>query len=538
MSRTLTLLLIAGGLLIPCTTVHGQGLQAEYFTNMTLTGDPVLTRVEAVDFDWGGNSPDNALGADNFSVRWTGSITVPVTGEYIFGTRTDDGVRLWVGPERAINNWSDHGATWNRSSPISLKEGVPIGIKLEFYENGGSAVMELYWSGPGIAEEPIPAEVLTPTYTVPVKAYKPIPADGMIGLPAPLLEWSPGETAYFHSVYLGTEPNLTEADLVSARQIPPLYYHVMGLTPGGAYYWRVDEIEKDGVTTHAGDVWSFVAQDVKAYYPNPTDGSNNASVTAPLTWMPGASAVGHQVYFSADKDAVSQGAASADKGAVEFQNESVEPGTLDSLSTYYWRVDEDVSGSTVTGSVWTFTTHLPVDDFESYTDDEGSRIYETWIDGWTNGTGATVGYLQSPFAEQTIIHGGLQSMPLDFNNADSPFYSEAEQEFASTQDWAAGGVDEMILFVRGRAQNSPTPIYVAVEDSSGQVAVVTHPDTSVVSTTKWTEWKIPLADFAGANLGRVKKLYLGLGSRTNPTAGGAGMVYIDDISVVKPAPTE
>ena len=538
MSRTLTLLLIAGGLLIPCAAVHGQGLQAEYFTNMTLTGDPVLTRVEAVDFDWGGNSPDNALGADNFSVRWTGSITVPVTGEYIFGTRTDDGVRLWVGPERAINNWSDHGATWNRSSPISLKEGVPIGIKLEFYENGGSAVMELYWSGPGIAEEPIPAEVLTPTYTVPVKAYKPIPADGMIGLPAPLLEWSPGETAYFHSVYLGTEPNLTEADLVSARQIPPLYYHVMGLTPGGAYYWRVDEIEKDGVTTHAGDVWSFVAQDVKAYYPNPTDGSNNASVTAPLTWMPGASAVGHQVYFSADKDAVSQGAASADKGAVEFQNESFEPGTLDSLSTYYWRVDEDVSGSTVTGSVWTFTTHLPVDDFESYTDDEGSRIYETWIDGWTNGTGATVGYLQSPFAEQTIIHGGLQSMPLDFNNADSPFYSETEREFASTQDWAAGGVDEMVLFVRGRAQNSPTAIYVAVEDSSGQVAVVTHPDTSVVSTTKWTEWKIPLADFAGANLARVKKLYLGLGSRTNPTAGGAGMVYIDDISVVKPAPTE
>jgi len=505
MSRTLTLLLIAGGLLIPCAAVHGQGLQAEYFTNMTLTGDPVLTRVEAVDFDWGGNSPDNALGADNFSVRWTGSITVPVTGEYIFGTRTDDGVRLWVGPERAINNWSDHGATWNRSSPISLKEGVPIGIKL---------------------------------YTVPVKAYKPIPADGMIGLPAPLLEWSPGETAYFHSVYLGTEPNLTEADLVSARQIPPLYYHVMGLTPGGAYYWRVDEIEKDGVTTHAGDVWSFVAQDVKAYYPNPTDGSNNASVTAPLTWMPGASAVGHQVYFSADKDAVSQGAASADKGAVEFQNESFEPGTLDSLSTYYWRVDEDVSGSTVTGSVWTFTTHLPVDDFESYTDDEGSRIYETWIDGWTNGTGATVGYLQSPFAEQTIIHGGLQSMPLDFNNADSPFYSEAEREFTGTEDWTAGGVDEMILFVRGRAQNSPTAIYVAVEDSSGQVAVVTHPDTSVVSTTKWTEWKIPLADFAGANLARVKKLYLGLGSRTNPTAGGAGMVYIDDISVVKPAPTE
>ena len=58
------------------------------------------------------------------------------------------------------------------------------------------------------------------------------------------------------------------------------------------------------------------------------------------------------------------------------------PGALDSLTTYYWRVDEILSDGTVkAGPIWSFTTALPVDDFESYTDDEGSRIFETWIDG-------------------------------------------------------------------------------------------------------------------------------------------------------------
>jgi hypothetical protein len=353
-----------------------------------------------------------------------------------------------------------------------------------------------------------------------------------------LLEWSKGQTAFFHSVYLGTSPDLTEADLVSARQIPTLYYHVMGLTPGGTYYWRVDEIERDGITTHTGDVWSFVVQDTKAYYPNPVDGSNNASVKPTLTWMPGLGAVGHQVYFSDDKTAVSQGAASANKGAVELRKETFSPGTLGSLKTYYWRVDENVGGAVLPGAVWTFTTHLPVDDMESYTDDEGNRIYETWIDGWTNNTGSTVGYVQAPFAEQAIVNGGLQSMPLDYNNVESPFYSEAMREFATTQNWTTGGVDTLVLSVRGRSQNAPGSFYVAVEDTTAKVAVVTYPDASVVSKSKWTEWKIRLTDLAGVNLARVKKVYLGVGSRTSPVKGGTGLIYIDDIAVTKPVPAQ
>ena len=149
------------------------------------------------------------------------------------------------------------------------------------------------------------------------------------------------------------------------------------------------------------------------------------------------------------------------------------------MATYYWRVDEVLAGGggVKTGAVWSFMTHLPIDDFESYTDEEGSRIYQTWIDGYAdNSSGSTVGHIDAPFAEQTIVHGGLQSMPLDYNNINSPFFSEAEREFAPAADWTVGDVNTLVLNVRGLATNKADPLYVAVKDGAGHTAIVTHPD--------------------------------------------------------------
>jgi hypothetical protein len=364
------------------------------------------------------------------------------------------------------------------------------------------------------------------------KAENPSPADGALAVMMPLLQWGAGDNAQFHSVYIGTSPELTEANLVSSRQILTMLYYVQGLQPGTTYYWRVDEIEKDGVTVHVGDVWSFVAQGLTAYYPDPADGAVDAAPAPLLTWLPGQAATKHHVYFGDSSDAVQQGAADVDKG--EVTDPTFTPGALESLTTYYWRVDETVAGGAVkTGPVWSFTTCLPVDDFESYTDDEGSRIYETWIDGWTNGTGSTVGNTQAPFAEQTIVHAGLQSMPLDYNNVNSPFYSETEREFSPVEDWSAGDVTTLLLYVRGKPGNAHVPLYLAVEDSSKKVGVVTYPDTAVTGATQWTQWKIPLSSFTGVNLAKVKVLYIGLGDRDAPAVGGSGRIFIDDIQVTK-----
>jgi hypothetical protein len=81
----------------------------------------------------------------------------------------------------------------------------------------------------------------------------------------------------------------------------------------------------------------------------------------------------------------------------------------------------------------------------------------------------------------------------------------------------------------GQADNAPEPLYVAVEDTNGNVAVVTNPDADAAIGSEWAEWVIPLADLAGVNLSRVAIMYVGVGDRDNPTAGGTGLIYIDDI---------
>jgi hypothetical protein len=367
------------------------------------------------------------------------------------------------------------------------------------------------------------------------KAYDPKPADGALAVTMPLLQWTPATFALFHNVYLGTTPQLTEANLVGPRQMFAMLYYVQGLQPGTTYYWRVDEIDAAGAV-QAGDVWSFVAQALTAYHPNPSDGATDASPAPVLTWLPGQTVIKHHLYFGDSSSAVTQGAAGTDKG--ELADPNFTPGVLESLATYYWRVDELVVGGTVrAGPVWKFTTCLSVDDFEGYTDDLNAKttIFDTWIDGLTNGlSNSVVGNPTAPFAEQKIVHGGLQSMPMDYNNVKTPFYSEAEREFSPVQDWTANNADTLVLYVRGRAGNAAAQLYVAVEDSTKRIGVVAYPDTAITGLTKWTPWKVPLSSFAGVNLAKVKKMYIGVGDRKTPVAGGAGRLYVDDIQVTKP----
>jgi hypothetical protein len=63
---------------------------------------------------------------------------------------------------------------------------------------------------------------------------------------------------------------------------------------------------------------------------------------------------------------------------------------------------------------------------------------------------------------------------------------------------------------------------------------VTHPDDEVaVGLDEWQEWTIPLNVFsdAGVNMTQVKTLYIGVGDRINPVVGGAGTIYVDDITL-------
>jgi len=263
--------------------------------------------------------------------------------------------------------------------------------------------------------------------------------------------------------------------------------------------------------------------------PQPADGAIDVDISPVLSWRAGREAVSHEVYVSADAAAVADGTAAAEA----VSQSSLAPGDLQFGVTHYWRVDEVNEAEAISrweGSLWSFTVQefALIDGFESY-DDEENRIFDTWLDNFVNGTGATVGYFEAPFAERSIIHGGSQSMPLEYDNASAPLYSETSRTWASAQDWTRGGADSIRLFFQGDAANDAETLYIAVEDSAGDVAIATYSDASAVTAASWQEWVVPYAELGGVNLGAVKALYIGLGSRENPTAGGAGMIFIDDI---------
>jgi len=589
---------------------------------------------------------------DNYGGKLSAWLHVPVAGEYTFWVAGDDNTRLFLGadPDSAVmiaevTSWSDAQA-WDSSSAqkskaIALEAGRYYLMAL-WKEGGGGDHCAAAWQGPGIPTR----ELIHGSYLMPFEA-----------------------------------------------------------------------------------LW--------AYGPRPRHGAVDATQTPELKWTAGIKAASHVIYFSDDANAVADGTVSAREQALE--DTSFDPGTLEFGKTYYWRVDEvnpAEAGSPWKGSVWRFTTanFIVVDDFEDYVDDIEGRIFQTWIDGWGytepapgnpgNGTSSTVGYTGAPFAETTIIHGGRQSMPFDYNNIIQPYYSETDRTWARGQNWTLNSMDTLSLWfqryaakylddgktvtisaagddiwnaadafrfvykrlngdgsittkvdsivqtdvwakagvmiresltpgsanaanivsaasgvsfqwrpfaddvsanvgqsglkapywvrltrtgntfkaeasadgktwssigtdptassrdvvmggsiyigrcltshntnakiattgvfsdvkttggVSGQWQvadigmvhpgNDPAQLYVALQDSAGKVAVVNHPDLNAVLTTAWTEWQIPLSEFTGVNTKSIKKMYIGVGDRKAPQAGGHGKLFIDDIRVIKP----
>jgi hypothetical protein len=145
-------------------------------------------------------------------------------------------------------------------------------------------------------------------------------------------------------------------------------------------------------------------------------------------------------------------------------------------------------------------------------DPASNRIFNAWIDGYDDPTnGSLVGYDQAPFAEQTIVHGGNQSMPMSYDN--SVGKSEATLTLTSNRDWTVNGVDTLTIWLRGGSANTTETLYVAL---NGTARVDSdNPDAATVA--RWTQWNIDLTN--------VNSITLGLSSVT----GGTGMMFFDDI---------
>ena len=362
------------------------------------------------------------------------------------------------------------------------------------------------------------------SFSIPPKtAYNPDPIDAGEAVDVDVqLRWIPGFGAKLHTVYFGE--TFEEVDTAAGGSPQGAAAYSPGsLKMAKTYYWRVDEF--DVVETHKGDVWSFTTEGAVSAV-NPVNGAEDVTQTPVLTWTPGLGAT-YDIYFGTDVSALEK------KASGSLGEEGYDAGQLEWNTTYYWRVDEANSAnadSPWTGPLWSFTTanFLIIDDMEAYNDlppddPESNRIFNAWIDGYGDPTnGSLVGYENAPFAEQTIVNSGNQSMPMSYDNSAAAM-SEATLTLTSNNDWTVNGVNTLVVWFRGASGNAAETLYVTLNGSAKVDCDI--PDAATL--TRWTEWNIDLQAFAdqGIDLTNVDSITLGLSSIT----AGSGTMFFDDI---------
>nr|WP_202795989.1 TIM-barrel domain-containing protein [Opitutus terrae] len=127
------------------------GLAVQYFAGVDF-GRAVSTSVdEKVEHAWPGpplaNPPSGLDDFDNFSARWTGTVTAPEAGDYEFGVEYDDGARLYLDGKLLVDDWS-YGAKRYRSARLTLAAGQQVAVKAEFHQGGQERYFRLGWRTP------------------------------------------------------------------------------------------------------------------------------------------------------------------------------------------------------------------------------------------------------------------------------------------------------------------------------------------------------------------------------------------------------
>ncbi|MFH1881675.1 MAG: LamG-like jellyroll fold domain-containing protein [Planctomycetota bacterium] len=276
------------------------GIKGEYFNNLTLSGTPILTRIEpGIDYNWLGESPGPGVKAPLFSVRWTGVLNVPYSETYTFYANVEEAVRLWVNDQLLVENWMAHHMTIEYQGKIDLEVGtVPIVMEISNVHNGwGGNVMlaNLSWSNPSLEKEIIPQTVLL----LPVWAARSNPPNGAVDVSqTPILSWSPGDQAASHQVYFGTDENAVlnaaagSPEDKGTKDLGSESYDPGQLDWDTTYYWRVDEVnDTNPGSPWTGDVWNFktasfpVIDDFEYY--NDLEPENPESNNIFYTWLDG-----------------------------------------------------------------------------------------------------------------------------------------------------------------------------------------------------------------------------------------------------------
>ncbi len=141
-------------------TETGIGLLGEYFvwTGVSPPASPFLTankkgeRIDAtINFSLGGSGTNPAGASTMYSIRWTGFYKATSTTNF-FCTYSGDGVRLYINGSLVIDNWTDHGPTYDCTANIPLTVGTKYSVEMHYYENTGNSQYHLLRSSISAAD--------------------------------------------------------------------------------------------------------------------------------------------------------------------------------------------------------------------------------------------------------------------------------------------------------------------------------------------------------------------------------------------------
>jgi hypothetical protein len=130
----------------------GTGLSYTVY-NLLRNGNQAVPGSVICNGNWNSNSMSLPVCGryENIIVKFTGRITVPDhwTQTYFAGS-TDDGFRMYVDGQLAVNNWVEQGVTWSDYSPIyDVSEDKTLDVEIWWYNGGGPGSYHLGWAIPG-----------------------------------------------------------------------------------------------------------------------------------------------------------------------------------------------------------------------------------------------------------------------------------------------------------------------------------------------------------------------------------------------------
>jgi len=276
--------------------------------------------------------------------------------------------------------------------------------------------------------------------------------------------------------------------------------------------------------------------DIRVFNPNPDNEETGVEPNIILGWSSGIGVVWHDIYLGTDSNDVNSAIdPNALPGRGRQSANNYDPCGLELGKTYYWRVDAIDSNSLYIekGNLWWFkvTENILIDDFESYSDT--ADLKATWNDQSGSGTNSIVSL------ETQLYREGTNAIGYSYDISTAPYYSEICRTYSTAQDWTKGLARVLTLFFYGDLDNEAEQLYVTIEDDYGTSATATYDGdaNNLVQDQQeyWNTWNIELSKFSagGVDLNNVKKIYIGLGDKSEPQAGSSGIVYIDDIRLYR-----